>query len=405
MEQECVSEISTQNDSQCSFSNIDLSNANDKVLTIFNDTDANLVKVVSYNASNITFIPNSLFTEFPNVETLIIHPNQNLNLLLPYYFINANKLKKLIITNNSISELKAKVFEKAENLENINLANNVITSVNLFAFYKLSRLQNLNLAGNSIKDLNPSTFSWLQSLVFLDLHGVVCADKEFNITDKPLLLASNPGSPNVGINETIRPYNDQFNRFKVVEEALSGCYTTKTNSIAVKTGDHIVDFELSEINNKCVELQLMINEIHNNNKNQSILDVRLNNESDKNETSASVNNSTDFEEKLNKTLQEISELRIKIDKNTNKLIELNNSINELKNDDTPRNLMVVAIMLMVVLCCIGIFFVYNTVKKIMKADDICDDDFQRSPDDVKVQVDAFQEATDKTEEVDLNDKL
>ena len=176
MEQKCEFVIYSSR-YYCEIKNANLIDENENVTTtttnhLPNKTNAD-VQVVAYydNSNNISFIPNSIFTTFPNIDYFSFRPGNNLKVLKPHFFKNAKKMTILHIWGNKIRKLEAKLFVEAKNLQRIYLERNEISSIDLSTFYGLNQLQYINLQINKIKFLHPKTFINLNSLSVLFLSG------------------------------------------------------------------------------------------------------------------------------------------------------------------------------------------------------------------------------------------
>lgn len=416
-----------------------------------NDIFSALHKIQEFNATilgfencNLTSIPKSIFKTFPNLKMFIVGSYSDLTDLKSQNFKNANNLKSLDIQGTMISKLEEKVFEKATNLESINLKNNAITSVDVFAFYGLSKLQIIYLGGNDIKELQPMTFSWLFNLEYLDLQGG-CVQEAFNLTDTPGLLAINPNSnamkkrsveddeydsstekttekellnsnetSNEGKNiiidvktETLERYNNQHNKIKTVEDKIEQRCGLQSSVLyrETKSKDQILDLKLNGFLSELKKVENQTNELIKRDKN---------NTDELNELRNHIHNNIDVRFNAEETTTVETNTRSKEQTEEKEDLELlKKEVNSLRADNSTKNLMIVAIVLLLVLSCIGGFFVFITVMKIMKTSYVCEDHYQRDPkehyqrdpEEVKVQVEVFEEETKKMEEVVLNDIL
>lgn len=156
---------------------------NDVITTMTNHTelktDADVQMVYYDKKSIVTFIPNSLFIQFKNLEFVSIEEQQFFNKMKREYLINATNLKFFFIPLNSITELDASVFAEAPNLEQINLAGNLIKRIHALAFSGLKGLVVLYLQDNKLTHLNPYTFSNLASKPHIDLFNNLCIQERF----------------------------------------------------------------------------------------------------------------------------------------------------------------------------------------------------------------------------------
>ena len=166
---------------ECYLYGIDIFNENETVTT---NTEGNPksnedIEVVYYNSGNLKFIPNSLFTTFPNLRRLSA-AFTNTEVIKPQQLKNASKLKVFIVHMNDVTKLTSDLFVEAPNLEHINFSENKITSVHRYAFRGLSKLQGVYLEKNMISNIHPETFSHLVNLNILILVDNACINDEYN---------------------------------------------------------------------------------------------------------------------------------------------------------------------------------------------------------------------------------
>ena len=106
-------------------------------------------------------------------------------------------IKKIILFNNNISQLKKEFFESFKKLEILNLSKNEITQLvgNQFEGNKL--LTKLNLSDNQISTISRKAFNDLQKLTNLNLTSNHLSTFDVGTFDAPknkitVILASNP---------------------------------------------------------------------------------------------------------------------------------------------------------------------------------------------------------------------
>lgn len=166
----------------CRIDNVKLLNENETVITNINNskTDIENVEAVQYygESNNLTFIPNSLYKVFKNIQILSIH-QAGLKILRPHFFENATKLTTLEISNNLVEYLEANLFLSAPNLQTLYLNMNNIVKIDLLTFSGLFQLTLIDLSDNRIKKLSPKTFSHLLNLQELLMQGNGWIDKNF----------------------------------------------------------------------------------------------------------------------------------------------------------------------------------------------------------------------------------
>ncbi|MFH1461737.1 MAG: leucine-rich repeat protein [bacterium] len=88
----------------------------------------------------------------------------------------SSRLGRLILSNNSISDLQLGCFDSLINLEFIDLGQNYITNLPDFIFSKCMKLRKIDLSDNSIRRINKDSFFGLQN----------CLEK-INLLDNPLV--------------------------------------------------------------------------------------------------------------------------------------------------------------------------------------------------------------------------
>lgn len=146
--------------------------------------DATSIRMVNFRDVATNFIPNAIYTSFPEVTALIVK-NENsvakLKELKPSFFTNATKLTYLYIIYNSIPKLNADSFGDAVNLEYVDLQENEIEFVHKNTFSKVGKLRCVDLHNNKIKQIQIGAFT-SESLPVLyanDLYNNVCINDTF----------------------------------------------------------------------------------------------------------------------------------------------------------------------------------------------------------------------------------
>lgn len=178
---------------QCRFVQAQLLNEDERLTT---ETSSNTKKnsdvdAVVYFDSRTKYIPNSLFTVFPNLEYIVV-TSCHLEKIRPHYFKNAMMLKTIWISKNNIKDLIAHSFVEAPYIEYINLPDNKIESIHKMSFSGLHHLKGIYLQNNRISNLHPETFSHLGSLETLHmLDGTNCLKRKFTKVNMDLLEIEN----------------------------------------------------------------------------------------------------------------------------------------------------------------------------------------------------------------------
>jgi len=163
-------------------------------------TDAD-VKMVSFIKSTVGFLPNQLFTIFPNLEILdllevkltkwnrdflknaknlkrIWLAKNEIEELGDNSFLGASGLENLILHNNKITKISDKAFNGLAQLKSLEMQHNLMTSLNKNVFLSLKKLKELNLSHNMLRKVDENAFAGSNKIEFLNLdHN--------NITDLP----------------------------------------------------------------------------------------------------------------------------------------------------------------------------------------------------------------------------
>lgn len=171
----------------CDIIETELFNENDTITTNTannrkSNDDVTMLFYKEYN--DVKFIPNEIFTTFPNLEYFWIAEDQHFATLKANYLKNAHSLKVFHVTHNEITKLSAHIFAEAANLKYINLCSNKIETIHKSAFVGLPKLKGVLLDDNRIRILYPSTFSHLKNLYVLELRENICVNKLFENANK-----------------------------------------------------------------------------------------------------------------------------------------------------------------------------------------------------------------------------
>jgi hypothetical protein len=176
----------------CLISNIEVADNENQVFVVGgNHTDGrsnNDVQRLKIMFANIPFVISTLFSVFPNVQSLTIDSAQ-LSRIQPGAFDNAAQLTTVTIIRNSIRRLPARLFPAASRLRTIDVDTNLIVEVDENAFEGLSNLQQLYLDQNSITSLPPNVFRPLPLLrnLFLQHNQLTSLDGSL-FANNPLLF-------------------------------------------------------------------------------------------------------------------------------------------------------------------------------------------------------------------------
>lgn len=113
-----------------------------------------------------------MFQHFPNVQRIVVsNPYTFMSAFKNGHFLQADALTEVIISNQKLQDLGARVFEGAKKISTIKLDNDQIENVDEDAFSSLGTLEVLSLSHNEIKALPMKTFSTVKNLKMLDLSS------------------------------------------------------------------------------------------------------------------------------------------------------------------------------------------------------------------------------------------
>lgn len=105
------------------------------------------------------------------MRIVVSNPYTFMSSLKNGHFQNADVLNEVVITNQRLQELGARVFEGAKTITTIILDNDMIENVDENAFDNLETLEVLSISHNTIKNLPMKTFEKLEKLKNLDLSS------------------------------------------------------------------------------------------------------------------------------------------------------------------------------------------------------------------------------------------
>lgn len=97
------------------------------------------------------------------------------------HFFLADKIERIVIQNQRLEDLPARVFEGANNVEVVKLDNNVINNLDEHTFTNLRKLEYLSISSNDIRSLPEKIFSTLRSLQILDVGSNMIVTLSRNI--------------------------------------------------------------------------------------------------------------------------------------------------------------------------------------------------------------------------------
>lgn len=129
-------------------------------------SEIKLIEFLVGTHSNITSIPEGLFQDFSNLETLILNGNVEHVSSADLQF--AENLEFLTL-NNRLTELPDDLFVNTRKLNSINFDNNQIYYIADWIFKDLDKLQYIQFSNNKLTIIHRHTFSGLTNLNSLDL--------------------------------------------------------------------------------------------------------------------------------------------------------------------------------------------------------------------------------------------
>ncbi|KAL7015204.1 hypothetical protein ACKWTF_016338 [Chironomus riparius] len=155
----------------CNFVIYNPAGFNNLTITANPAENCTLSDVVDATGSGLTLnVPSALCNQLPILEELRMD-KLGVNNLVGNPFRNCNNLKKLHLSDNSLSAIPAYAFSNTI-LESLKLNQNKITSINSVSFDNLVHLEFLDLSNNSPLALVDDTFDHLENLKFLHMSGI-----------------------------------------------------------------------------------------------------------------------------------------------------------------------------------------------------------------------------------------
>jgi hypothetical protein len=129
------------------------------------NTDSDVV-VLEVLGSDFRFIPQEIFTFFPNIHTIEVYTSnlQSINVS------GTDRLLQFTAVSNNISRIENGVFTSQPNITSINLNRNGIKEIEENAFNGLELLSTLYLIGNDITNIPNGLFNNTPALRSLDFE-------------------------------------------------------------------------------------------------------------------------------------------------------------------------------------------------------------------------------------------
>lgn len=130
------------------------------------------ITAIVFVYSKTTYLPLNMFKHFPNLQRIVVsNPYTFMSALKNGHFLQADALTEVVITNQRLQDLGARVFEGAKKIVTIKLDNDMIENVDEDAFSQLATLEVISMNHNLIKALPMKTFSTVKNLRTLDLSA------------------------------------------------------------------------------------------------------------------------------------------------------------------------------------------------------------------------------------------
>lgn len=120
--------------------------------------------------SNLFYVPTSLFSTFPNIQSFMMQ-NTNLNTLVTDAFTNAGNMVSLSLTENNFPDIPASFCSSCINMTSLNLMGNNIVNVDNEAFKGMKFLNSVMLRDNKITCIPPGLFRNTPVIQMIDLYG------------------------------------------------------------------------------------------------------------------------------------------------------------------------------------------------------------------------------------------
>jgi hypothetical protein len=158
------------------FPNIDTMKVYDSNLQSINVSGTNNLRILYLNGNNISTINNGTFETLVNLTTLVMNRN-GISTLEENAFIGLTNLSRLTLISNNITTLPTQVFQHLQLLRILDLDQNQLTRIEHEVFANLTNLRNLYLEANRIEAISPSfTRSLRENIIFINLNRNICID-------------------------------------------------------------------------------------------------------------------------------------------------------------------------------------------------------------------------------------
>lgn len=190
---------------------------------IFEKCCAKLLTLKIYD-NNFKYLDNQIFRTMPSLEYLWIE-KQRLGPLRANYFQGLNNLRKLKLQHCQIGEIDTDAFEGLRKLTKLELPTNQVERIAPGTFKNLNRLEELQLSGNVIRNFTGGEFNGLVNLRRLELIG-----NRINSINVERILENLPKLERIGIKVTML----ECGRAKSVVEKI------QENNIEIKNVNEVL---------------------------------------------------------------------------------------------------------------------------------------------------------------------
>lgn len=147
-----------------------VSRCQDCMIISINENIFPQVEVIAFMGTKTQYLPLNIFHHLRNVKDFEVY-SPHIKMVAPKngHFFLADKMERIIIVNQRVEELPARVFEGANNVNTIKLENSMVNSLDEDAFTGLRKLEYLSISSNDINSLPAKLFATLRGLNILDL--------------------------------------------------------------------------------------------------------------------------------------------------------------------------------------------------------------------------------------------
>jgi Leucine-rich repeat (LRR) protein len=143
--------------------------------------------VVWFSSSpSFEFIPLQIFTEFPNLNGIIIWYSHITTLKEGFFTKEFKVIKYLYLYNSQIQQIEEEALINLPELKWIGFSDSHIKTIKTNFFKNNIKLEFISFIANKIKMMNPLFFENLNKLIIVNLRSNFCVNKEFRKSDLSL---------------------------------------------------------------------------------------------------------------------------------------------------------------------------------------------------------------------------